>query len=223
MFQTSVLLCHRLEFMSLHDTTQTKILDAAEFLFAERGFAETSLRTITGRAKVNLASVNYHFGSKKSLIQAVFDRFLQEFTAQLSSHLDQLEREPAEELQAETLLSALIDPLLSLNTTRNNAVSIFMRLLGRAYAETQGHLRRYVTERYGHVLVRFTHLFQKGYPELSNDQIFWRLHYMLGSLIFTLAGSDALRQISEADFNRSLEVKDVIQEMVPFLAAGMKA
>lgn len=209
--------------MSLHDSTQTKILDAAEFLFAERGFAETSLRTITGRAKVNLASVNYHFGSKKSLIQAVFDRFLQDFTKQLSVRLDALEKEPANQLQAETLLAALIDPLLSLNQSRKNAVSIFMRLLGRAYAETQGHLRRYVTERYGHVLVRFTHLFQKGYPDLSNDQIFWRLHYMLGSLIFTLAGSDALRQISEADFNRSLEIKDVIQEMVPFLAAGMKA
>ena len=209
--------------MTSYDTTQTKILDAAEFLFAERGFAETSLRTITGRAKVNLASVNYHFGSKKSLIQAVFDRFLQDFTQQLSLRLQELEERPATELQAEALLAALIEPLLSLNTKRPNAVSIFMRLLGRAYAETQGHLRRYVTERYGHVLVRFTLLFQKGYPELTNDQIFWRLHYMLGSLIFTLAGSDALRQISEADFNRSIEVKDVIQEMVPFLAAGMKA
>lgn len=205
------------------DTTQTKILDAAELLFAERGFAETSLRTITSRAKVNLASVNYHFGSKKSLIQAVFDRFLQDFTSELNSRLNQLEQSSASDLQVEVLLDALIDPLLSLNDARNNAVSIFMRLLGRAYAETQGHLRRYVTERYGHVLVRFTHLFQKGYPSLTNDQIFWRLHYMLGSLIFTLAGSDALRQISEADFNRRLEVEDVIKEMVPFLAAGMKA
>lgn len=205
------------------DTTQTKILDAAELLFAERGFAETSLRTITSRAKVNLASVNYHFGSKKSLIQAVFDRFLQSFTSELNGRLNDLERNSAEELQVEVLLDALIEPLLSLNDARKNAVSTFMRLLGRAYAETQGHLRRYVTERYGHVLVRFTHLFQKGYPSLTNDQIFWRLHYMLGSLIFTLAGSDALRQISEADFNRRLEVEDVIKEMVPFLAAGMKA
>lgn len=209
--------------MSITDSTQSKILDAAEFLFAERGFAETSLRTITSRAKVNLASVNYHFGSKKSLIQAVFDRFLQDFTSRLSMRLDELQKEEPEDLKVEALLDALIEPLLSLNNTRKDAVSIFMRLLGRAYAETQGHLRRYVTERYGHVLVRFTYLFQKGYPTLTNDQIFWRLHYMLGSLIFTLAGSDALRQISEADFNRSLEVKDVIEEMVPFLAAGMKA
>ncbi|MHC9510011.1 TetR/AcrR family transcriptional regulator [Kangiella sp. M94] len=209
--------------MTKTESTKSRILDAAEQLFAERGFAETSLRTITTRARVNLASVNYHFGSKKSLIQAVFDRFLQDFTKELSLELMTLEQLSPDQLEAEKLLNALIRPLLSLNTRRNNAISIFMRLLGRAYAETQGHLRRYVTDKYGHVLVRFTHLFQKGYPNLSIDQIFWRLHYMLGSMIFTLGGSDALRQISQADFNRDLGVEDVIKEMLPFLAAGMKA
>ncbi|WP_417446821.1 TetR/AcrR family transcriptional regulator [Kangiella sp.] len=209
--------------MTKTESTKSRILDAAEQLFAERGFAETSLRTITTRARVNLASVNYHFGSKKSLIQAVFDRFLQDFTKELSLELMTLEQLSADQLEAEKLLNALIRPLLSLNGRRNNAISIFMRLLGRAYAETQGHLRRYVTDKYGHVLVRFTHLFQKGYPNLTIDQIFWRLHYMLGSMIFTLGGSDALRQISQADFNRDLGVEDVIKEMLPFLAAGMKA
>lgn len=209
--------------MTKTESTKSRILDAAEQLFAERGFAETSLRTITTRARVNLASVNYHFGSKKSLIQAVFDRFLQDFTKELSLELMTLEQLSADQLEAEKLLNALIRPLLSLNSRRNNAISIFMRLLGRAYAETQGHLRRYVTDKYGHVLVRFTHLFQKGYPNLTIDQIFWRLHYMLGSMIFTLGGSDALRQISQADFNRDLGVEDVIKEMLPFLAAGMKA
>lgn len=209
--------------MTKTESTKSRILDAAEQLFAERGFAETSLRTITTRARVNLASVNYHFGSKKSLIQAVFDRFLQDFTKELSLELMTLEQLEPVQLEAEKLLNALIKPLLSLNSRRENAISIFMRLLGRAYAETQGHLRRYVTDKYGHVLVRFTHLFQKGYPSLTIDQIFWRLHYMLGSMIFTLGGSEALRQISQADFNRDLGVEDVIKEMVPFLAAGMKA
>ena len=61
--------------MAQKDTVE-RILDAAEILFAERGFAETSLRTITSAAGVNLAAVNYHFGSKKALIQAVFVRFI---------------------------------------------------------------------------------------------------------------------------------------------------
>ena len=60
--------------MAQSDTVE-RILDVAEILFAEKGFAETSLRLITSKAQVNLAAVNYHFGSKKSLIQAVFSRF----------------------------------------------------------------------------------------------------------------------------------------------------
>ncbi|WP_251359320.1 TetR/AcrR family transcriptional regulator [Kangiella sp. TOML190] len=216
--------------MSKNETTKARILDAAEQLFAERGFAETSLRTITARAKVNLASVNYHFGSKKSLIQDVFDRFLSDYTTGLIQRLAELEKELAQDgkaseqaLDTETLLKALVSPLLILERKRKASISIFMRLLGRAYAETQGHLRRYVTEKYGFVLVRFTMLFQQAYPNLSNDQIFWRLHYTLGSLIFTLAGSDALREISAVDFKREMAIEDVIDEMIPFLAAGMKA
>lgn len=208
--------------MNKNDTTKSRILDAAEQLFAERGFAETSLRTITARAKVNLASVNYHFGSKKSLIQDVFDRFLMDYTKDLSENLAKLESNN-DSVTTETLLKALVSPLLALEQKRAQSISTFMRLLGRAYAETQGHLRRHVTEKYGFVLVRFTLLFQKAYPNLSNDQIFWRLHYTLGSLIFTLAGSDALREIAAADFDRTMAIEDVIDEMIPFLAAGMKA
>lgn len=209
--------------MSKNDSTKNKILDVAEELFAERGFAETSLRTITARAKVNLASVNYHFGSKKTLIQEVFDRFLSDYSANLNNNLEELEQLDADDLSTERLLKALMNPLFVLEADRKKSIAIFMRLLGRAYAETQGHLRRYVTDKYGFILVRFTLVFQKAYPNLTDAQIFWRVHYTLGSLIFTLAGSQALREISHAEFDQKLDIHEVIDEMIPFLAAGMRA
>ena len=70
------------------------IAAALRSLFAERGFAETSLRNITSKAKVNLAAVNYHFGSKKSLIQAVFARYLDPFTERFHAALDELDERP---------------------------------------------------------------------------------------------------------------------------------
>ena len=54
--------------------TRERILDAAERLFAERGYDGASLRAITGQARVNLAAVNYHFRSKRALMRAVFAR-----------------------------------------------------------------------------------------------------------------------------------------------------
>ena len=74
--------------------TVERILDAAEQLFAEKGFAETSLRLITSKAGVNLAAVNYHFGSKKALIQAVFSRFLGPFCVSLDKELERRQAKP---------------------------------------------------------------------------------------------------------------------------------
>ena len=68
--------------------TKESILDAAEKLFAERGFSGTSLRTITAAARVNLAAVNYHFGSKDALIEAVLARRVRPMNAERVARLD---------------------------------------------------------------------------------------------------------------------------------------
>ena len=54
------------------DHTRTAILNAAERLYADRGFADVTLRDIVAAADVNLAAVNYHFGSKDELIAELF-------------------------------------------------------------------------------------------------------------------------------------------------------
>lgn len=208
--------------MSDKASTKERILDAAEWLFAERGFAETSLRNITSRAGVNLASVNYHFGSKKSLIQAVFDRFLREFCERLATELVALEARK-DDVKVEDVLDVVLPALLHIDQLRPNGAAIFMRLLGRAYSETQGHMRRFMFERYGEVLARFNRLIVKSLPGLPAVDVFWRLHFILGSVVFTLGGGSALREIAAADFNEVIELEGVARKLIPFLAAGMRA
>jgi len=205
--------------MSKQISTKNKILDAAEELFADRGFAETSLRVITARAEVNLASVNYHFGSKKSLIESVFERFMDSFTNELMTEMSLLDRNHSS-FEVEQVLNTLVRPLMEIDTIRPNGSSVFMKLLGRAYAETQGHIRRFAMQRYSHVLARFTRLLHKASPELAPSEMFWRLHFMLGAFIFTLAGHEALQEISQSDFEEEVSVEQIITRLVPFLAAG---
>src|SRR5690606_30346962 len=71
--------------------TRDAILDAAERLFAERGHDNTSMRQITQAAQVNLSAVNYHFGSKDTLIEAVFQRRLDALNDERLRILDALE------------------------------------------------------------------------------------------------------------------------------------
>src|SRR6266446_2870372 len=58
------------------ERTRERLLDAAEKLFAARGFRATSVRDITAEAGCNLAAVNYHFGGKVNLYREMFHRRL---------------------------------------------------------------------------------------------------------------------------------------------------
>jgi len=198
--------------------TKDKILNTAEELFADHGFAETSLRMITAKANVNLASVNYHFGSKKTLIQAVFERFMKRFTQELSIEMDQIEAKQG--FKVDDVLGGLVRPITNLDQLRPDGSAVFMNLLGRAYAETQGHIRRFAMQHYADVLKRFTRLLHATNPELLPDEMFWRLHFVLGSFIFTLAGHQALQEISESDFDQKVSIEQIVKRLVPSMAAA---
>ncbi len=202
--------------------TKELILNAAEELFAERGFVETSLRMITAKADVNLASVNYHYGSKKSLIQAVFNRYLSDFYRIVGDNLQSLEnrKEPP---AIEEVLKLIIDPLIELDNIKVDGTVAFMRLLSRAYSETQGHLRRFLMVNYGDIMDRFYRLLYTALPGHSQYEVFWRLHFSMGAAIFTFAGNQALTEISQSDFEQSVTVRSISTQLIPFLAAGLKA
>ena len=200
--------------------TVVRILDTAEALFAEKGFAETSLRTITSRAKVNLAAVNYHFGSKKALIQAVFARYLDPFCEEFNKQLAVLEKK--QQLPLDELLEALARTTLSVPATKGS-LSVFMRLLGLAYTQAQGHMRRYLQENYGQTFLRFTNLLKLSSAELPDAERFWRLHFMLGAVVFTMSSLDALRDIALNDYDEKTRIADLVARLLPVVTAAMQA
>src|SRR5690606_32844557 len=178
--------------MAQKDTVKS-ILNAAEELFSERGFAETSLRNITTRAGVNLAAVNYHFGSKKSLIQAVFARFLAPFCEQLEQELLTIHQQlPQQQPQLLELLLLLSRTSLHIGHDSQRRLGIFKRLLDLVYNQGQGHLRRFLQKEYAPVFTVFMLLITAETPDLSDEERFWRIHFMLGATVFTLSGADSL-------------------------------
>ncbi|GAA5444798.1 hypothetical protein Misp06_02988 [Microbulbifer sp. NBRC 101763] len=206
--------------MSQTDTV-SRILDAAEALFAERGFTETSLRTITSTAGVNLAAVNYHFGSKKELIQAVFERFLTPFTEDLEAELDR-RIATGQELHVEGLLESLYRVGLGGLSDRGLDPQRFMRLLGLAYTQFQGHLRRFIVSRYGDSYRRFAGLLAEALPGVDPVTFYWRLYFMLGATIFTLSSYDAIEAILREDFGAQSSLPETLERLVPAASAMLK-
>ncbi|WP_206484368.1 TetR/AcrR family transcriptional regulator [Thalassotalea sp. G2M2-11] len=203
-------------------STKNKILDAAEHLFADKGFNGTSLREITSLADVNLAAVNYHFGSKKELIKAVMSRYMNELSPRLEASLTVICQQETPPSLVE-VFSAFVEPLLSLNVFKENGTSNFLQLLGRGYTDSQGFLRWFLTTQYPGVIEKFVVAVQRAYPELSAEDIFWRLHLTMGTVVFTMSSSDALMDIAQSDFGQQIDISDVINKVIPFVAAGVGA
>lgn len=201
--------------------TKQKILNSAEQLFAELGFNDTSLRQITSAAGVNLASVNYHFGSKKDLIKAVMNRYLSVFMPKADQALVTLLAEP--HFTVSQVFQSFVTPLLSLTSIQRQGPEIFLQLLGRGYIDNQGFLRWFIVNHYGEVLNHFTQAIYKAAPQLSKAEVFWRLHFTLGTVVFTMASSEALRDIANNDFNEEIDVEGLVQRLIPYLASGVSA
>lgn len=207
--------------MAAQTGTVQRILDTAELLFAEKGFAETSLRAITSKAGVNLAAVNYHFGSKEALIQAVFERFLSPFCAALDARLDELAGAD-EAVTLDRLLAVVSGLALTSHVREAYRIALFFRLCGLAYTQAQGHLRRYLREQYGAVFKRFLRVLDAAAPDVPPMELFWRIHFSLGAAVFALSSMDSLRAICKSDFGVELGVADVHQRLLPFIVGGIR-
>ena len=115
--------------------TRERILRAAEGLFVERGFAHTSLRMITASAEVNLAAVNYHFGSKEELIREVFQRHLGRSMPRASPTSIASRRRRRAPLSTDAIVEAIVAPVLQVSRDPLKGGAKFLRLLGRALSE----------------------------------------------------------------------------------------
>src|ERR1044071_6932999 len=94
------------------DRTRSAILAAAERLYADRGFGDVTLRDIVAEANVNLAAVNYHFGSKDELIAELFVTRSRATTRERSNELNLAEERGGAGAAIDPILRALVGPPL---------------------------------------------------------------------------------------------------------------
>jgi AcrR family transcriptional regulator len=204
--------------------TKERILDAAEALFMEHGYEATSLRAITTEAEVNLAAVNYHFGSKEELFQAVLTRRLDPMNRQRLALLTEYERASAPTpVPCEKILAALFMPALALARDRTQGGENFLRLLGRAYADPAPFIRRFLSDQYAVMIARFKAAFARALPWLPKKELSWRLHFIMGALSYTLAATDALKLIAELTPRRQNDDEALLTRLAPFLLAGLQS
>jgi AcrR family transcriptional regulator len=192
------------------DHTRTAILSAAERLYADRGFADVTLRDIVAAADVNLAAVNYHFGSKDELIAELF------VTRSLATNRERLNELKAAEAAGggraniDSILRALVGPTLRGCLGPDRERSAAARFMIRASIESVPPIRRIKNREIDH-LRKFAAAMRRSLPDRSEVELYWGLHFALANQ--TIRDGERLTKLSEGlcDLN---DVTGIIDRIV---------
>ncbi len=207
--------------------TCARILDAAERLFTAQGYDGTSMRQITGAAGVNLAAVNYHFGTKEALMQEVFRRRLAWLNGERLRVLNEMERKAAgKPLKPSQIVEGFFGTLLSMAEDESLGGITFLRLLGRTLSDPSQFIRSFLANEYQEVIERYKTALFKALPEVPRAEIAWRFHFMLGATAYAIAGTDALRLVTDwdvADEDATDRLDRLPQRLMSFLLGGLRA
>ena len=206
--------------------TRERILDAAERLFMAHGYEGTSMRQITGDAAVNLAAVNYHFGSKESLMQEVFRRRLGWLNDERMRVLNEMElAADGNPLKPSQIVDGFFGTLLRLADDKQRGGIVFLRLLGRTHTEPSEFIRAFLAHEYAGVMERYKLALFRALPDVPRAEIVWRFHFMLGATSYAIAGTDALRLVTDWGIEAE-DSEDRLDRLLPrlisFLIGGLR-
>ena len=202
--------------------TRDALLDAAEKLFADVGIDSASLRAITAEAGANLASVNYHFGSKEGLVRAVLARRFRPITEQRLASLDACEDREEGAPELECVLRAFVAPVITMLADDPDQGAHFIRFMGRVHSELNQSTAAMLHEEFGTTLQRFGAALRAALPELPIDQLYWRFHFAMGAMLHTISCGRMLTEYTQGVCNYD-DPEDVTSRLVSFMAAGMRA
>jgi AcrR family transcriptional regulator len=201
-------------------SARERLLRAAELLFAQGGFNGVSVRDIAAAAEVNSASVAYYFRSKEGLLREVYRLHCEKLNEERRRLLD-TSRQPRQAPTLEAVLEAFIRPALRVSRDQDGGAS-FMRLRAVLSGENSALLDQLVAENFDRSSSIFVAALGECLPHLSAEDVYWRFHFLLGTIYYTAAGPHRVKALSRDRCDPS-DPEAVMRELIPFLAAAFRA
>jgi AcrR family transcriptional regulator len=206
--------------VDLASGTPERILLAAERLFSERGIDAVSLREITAAAGVNTAAAHYHFGSKEAVLQELFARRAQPIADRREELLGQLMPDESGLPVLEDILAAFLRPGLEALGTPDGMAFSMMR--ARMAFEREEVRRAALSKAFNRTSEMALKALAKALPGLPNHTLHWRFHFLLGSMVYTMAMPGRIESITHDGID-TVDPEAALAELVRFAAAGFRA
>lgn len=202
--------------------TKERILSAAELIFGRHGYAGTTLRAVTAEAGVNLASANYHFGSKEALVMEMLRQRVAPINEERLLLLERSKQKAnGGPIPLENILEALILPLGGAARGPDGPDLSFLQLVGRAFSEPAEFLRRVHETFFRELAHVFMSEIRRSCPDATEADLWWNLHFAINAML----GSLSQCRRAEAMSNGICDARDLdhmLKRLVAFLAEGFR-
>jgi AcrR family transcriptional regulator len=163
--------------------TRERVLEVAERLFAARGLDAVSIRDITGAAGANLGAINYHFRTKDGLIAAVIERRVGPLNEQRLRALAAAEQAAGNAPpKLEAVLDAFFRPAVEQAMDPKRGGATFSKLMARCMVDPNPAVEKAMRHYFEPLVKRFDAVLLRVMPELNLDDVFWRMHLLIGGL-----------------------------------------
>lgn len=178
------------------------ILDAAEKLFCNKGFSAVSMREIAAASGQHLSSANYYFGSKVGLFEAAFLRRIVPVNKRRVALLQEFR--DAGRCELGDVVEAYLRPLFEARPDDSGQTARLIMLFSKQLLSNPGE-HSYLLEYYEETSKVFIDAIGRARPNLDITSVVWAYTYMIGILVFTLAGQETVARVPD----------DLTRQMVP--------
>ncbi|MGE0668369.1 MAG: TetR family transcriptional regulator [Sphingomonadales bacterium] len=204
-------------------TTRARLLDAAERLFAARGFDATTTREIAREADVPLGLMSYHFGTKDDLYAEVIGRRAEQHVADIMAAMTAVKQRAAGgEVDLRALVEAFFRPIAEKALHGGPGWRAYIRLLSRTANESPSHPHVAAFRRiYNPVPLEFIRLLRERFPAARPENIYWAHYVMTSSIIHMLVQTETLEQLS-GGLCSSSDLDTVAEKMALLFEAGIE-
>jgi AcrR family transcriptional regulator len=199
-----------------------RILDAAEGLFARHGFYGVSVRDITEAAQVDVALVNYHFGSKRELFASVFQRRAELLNPERLARLEEVRRAALPGVPTlEEIVNSFTYPLLERSARGGPGWKSYFALIAQVNNSPEwGPVL--MTQYFDPLVERFIAALREALPDCPLREIYWGYQFLTGALTITFAETGRIDKLS-GGLCKSSDLDSVHERLPPYVAAGFRA
>lgn len=202
--------------------SKQRILEAAEVLFAERGFEAVSIREITGACDANVAAINYHFGGRDKLVSEIMLRYIRPINEERLARLEtaKLNRH-GKPVPLEEIIDAFVRPLITRIKKSDLSERLFQKLCARVFSEHSESLPENVEVHFQPVIERFTKAFAAALPDTDPQELIWRMHFMVGGMLHMMSHQDLLSRMTHG-LSGAPSIETTLSRFIRFAAAGFR-